>query len=59
MMPNGSGALPAAMTSALAAVAAASTGSGQRRSSRIGRTPRREDQALARVMRVRAVAGPA
>ena len=34
-MPNGSGALPAAMTSVLARVAAASTGNGQRRSAAI------------------------
>ena len=37
MMPNGSGALPTAMTSALTTVTAASTGTGRRRSAAIGR----------------------
>ena len=36
MMPNGSGALPLAMTMAFTAVTAASTGSGQRRRAAIG-----------------------
>src|ERR1700730_10182163 len=36
MRPNGNGAIPAAMTTAVAAAATASTGNGQRRSATIG-----------------------